>query len=272
MISTADAQNLLSNDGQVVDSSGNKIGKIGQVFLDDQSSEPAWVTVKTGMFGGAESFVPLAQGTMHGNDVSVPYTKDKVKGAPRVEDSQGHLEPAEEDELYAYYGVGGFEDAAQGREQGRGRDPKDEGEGRNTRRESSGPDAEASMTRSEEQLKVGTTTETAGKARLRKFIVTENVTKTVPVSHEEVRIEREPITEGDRGDATVGRDLSEEEQEVELKAERVVVDKEAVPVERVKLGTETVTENETVDEQVRKEQIEATDGTDPDEHTRDARR
>ncbi|WP_376714189.1 YsnF/AvaK domain-containing protein [Janibacter limosus] len=201
----------------------------------------------------------------------MPYTKDKVKGAPRVEDSRGHPEPAEEDELYAYYGVGGFEDAEQGREQGRGRDPKDEG--RNTRDDDTlGPDADASMTRSEEQLKVGTTTETAGKARLRKFIVTENVTKTVPVSHEEVRIEREPITEGDRGDATVGRDLSEEEQEVELKAERVVVDKEAVPVERVKLGTETVTENETVDEQVRREQIEATDGTDPDEHTRDARR
>ncbi|QOK22394.1 PRC and DUF2382 domain-containing protein [Janibacter indicus] len=270
MISTADAQNLLSNAGQVVDSDGDKIGKIGQVFLDDRSGEPAWVTVKTGMFGGAESFVPLTQGTMHGNDVSVPYTKDKVKGAPRVEDSQGHLEPAEEDELYAYYGLAGFENAAQGREQGRGQDPKDEG--RNTRRDSSGPDADASMTRSEEQLNVGTTTETAGKARLRKFIVTEHVTKTVPVSHEEVRIEREPITDADRGDAPVGRDLSEEEQEVELKAERVVVDKEAVPVERVKLGTETVTENETVDEQVRKEQIEATDGTDPDEHPRDARR
>ena len=90
MLSTADAQTLLSNDGQVVDSNGDKIGKIGQVFLDDQSSEPAWITVKAGMFGRAQSFVPLAEGTMHGNDVSVPYTKDKVKDAPRVEDSEGH--------------------------------------------------------------------------------------------------------------------------------------------------------------------------------------
>jgi uncharacterized protein (TIGR02271 family) len=87
------------------------------------------------------------------------------------------------------------------------------------------------------------------------------VTTTVPVSHEEVRIEREPITDANIGNALDGPAISEEEHEVVLHAERPVVAKEAVPVERVRLDTELVTEQETVTDTVRKEQIEAdTDG------------
>ena len=115
------------------------------------------------------------------------------------------------------------------------------------------------MTRSEEQLHVGTESVQAGRARLRKYVVTENVTQTVPVSHEEVRLEREPITEANRDAALDGPDITEEEHEVTLNAERPVVQKEAVPVERVRLGTETVTEQHEVNEQVRKEQIEEPD-------------
>ncbi len=80
---------------------------------------------------------------------------------------------------------------------------------------------------------------------------------TVPVTREEVRLEREPITEANRGQALDGPDISEEEHEVVLNKEQVVVQKEAVPVERVKLGKETVTEEQQVSEQVRKEEIEA---------------
>ena len=98
------------------------------------------------------------------------------------------------------------------------------------------------MTRSEERLQVGTQTREAGRARLRKYVVTENVTQTVPVSHEEVRIEREPITDANVGDATSGPAISEEEHEVVLHEERPVVAKEAVPVERVRLDKETVTD------------------------------
>jgi uncharacterized protein (TIGR02271 family) len=117
------------------------------------------------------------------------------------------------------------------------------------------------MTRSEEELTVGTRQREAGRARLRKYIVTEMVTKTVPVSHEEVRIEREPITDANRADALDGPAISEEEHEVVLHEDEVVVDKQAVAKERVRLGTETVTEDQQVSEEVRKEQIE-TDGTD----------
>ncbi|MGB3827245.1 MAG: YsnF/AvaK domain-containing protein, partial [Ornithinimicrobium sp.] len=120
------------------------------------------------------------------------------------------------------------------------------------------------MVRSEEQLQVGTERVETGKARLRKYVVTENVTTTVPVEREEVRLEREPITEDERGDVSVDGDLGDEEQQVTLSEERVVVDKETVPVERVSLDTQTVTEEQQVSEEVRKEQVETDvpDGTD----------
>lgn len=125
---------------------------------------------------------------------------------------------------------------------------------------------DAVMTRSEEQLRVGTEKVETGKARLREYVVTENVTTTVPVSHEEVRIEREPITEANGADAMTGADLTEGEHEIALTEERVVVDKETVPVERVRVNTDTVTEHENVSEDVRKERIEA------DSPTRDSDR
>ena len=115
------------------------------------------------------------------------------------------------------------------------------------------------MTRSEERLCVGTEQAEAGRVRLRKYVVTENVTQTVPVSHEEVRLEREPITDASRGQAMTGADITEEEHEVTLRAERPVVAKETVPVERVRLGKETVTQDQEVSETLRKEQIDDPD-------------
>jgi len=123
-------------------------------------------------------------------------------------------------------------------------------------RDTSGPTTDEAMTRSEERLQVGTEQREAGRARLRKHIVTEDVSTTVPVSHEEVTLEREPITEANRGDALSGGDLTEEEHEVTLTEQRAVTNKETVPVERVRLGTETVTDHEQVDETVRKEVID----------------
>jgi uncharacterized protein (TIGR02271 family) len=127
--------------------------------------------------------------------------------------------------------------------------------------DTSGPNTDQAMTRSEERLRVGTEQTEAGRARLRKYVVTENVTQTVPVSREEVRVEREPITEANRGDAVDGPGISEEEHEVTLHAERPVTQTETVPVERVRLGTETVTEQQEVGGEIRKEHIE-TDGVD----------
>jgi len=283
MITTNQVQDLLQNGGNVVNRDGSKIGGIGQVFLDDQSGEPEWVTVKTGLFGGAESFVPLASAEVRDNDIVVPFDKDKVKGAPRVQDADGHLDESEERELFSYYGVGG-----QGGHEGtRGTDThgtdthatgERTGEGftgdatRGVGHDTSGPNTDDAMTRSEERVDIGTEKVSTGKARLRKYVVTENVTKTVPVTHEEVRVEREPITDANRDEALSGGDLTSEEHEVELTEERVVVNKETVPVERVRLDKETVTAEQQVDEEVRKEQIETEGAADADRPGNGSRR
>jgi len=136
-------------------------------------------------------------------------------------------------------------------------DVKDTAVGRDT----SGLTTDDAMTRSEERLQVGTQQVETGRARLRKRIVTEQVSTTVPVTRDEVVVEREPITEANMPKAMDGPALSEEEHEVVLKAEQPVVTKETVPVERVKLGTQTVTEQQQVNETIRKEQIETEDPT-----------
>jgi uncharacterized protein (TIGR02271 family) len=262
MITTDQTQHLLSGGGNVVDRQGNKIGSIGQVYLDDTTEQPAWVTTKTGIFGGAESFVPLREAEVDGDDLRVPYDKDKVKDAPRIEDADAHLSEEEEATLYQYYGMGAeygtstYGDSDISSTRGAGND-------------ASGTNTDSAMTRSEEQLHVGTETREAGRARLRKYVVTENVTTTVPVSREEVRLEREPITDANRGDALAGADLTSEEHDVVLNEERVVVDKETVPVERVRVGKDTVTDEQQVDEQVRKEQIELDTDADTADSTRD---
>jgi uncharacterized protein (TIGR02271 family) len=269
VISTQDISSIIGSNA--VDADGDKLGKVGQVYLDDQTGRPEWATVSTGLFGTSETFVPLSDASVSGGTLRVPYQKAKVKDAPRVDADQGHLSPAEEDELYRYYGVGtgtadyadtttttgtaGYSETTTTTTGTAGYD--DTNRHGTVGHDTSGPTTDSAMTRSEEQLRVGTQQVEAGRARLRKYVVTEDVTTTVPVSHEEVRIEREPITDANVGDALDGPAISEEEHEVTLHAERPVVAKEAVPVERVRLDTETVTEQETVTDTVRKEQIEA---------------
>ena len=97
-------------------------------------------------------------------------------------------------------------------------------------------ETDEAMTRSEEELRVGTRRARPGRARLRKYVVTEQVTKTVPVSHEEVRVEREPITDANRRRGDVGRGYLRGEHEVVLHEEEPVVEKRIVPKERVRLG------------------------------------
>ncbi|HXH81025.1 PRC and DUF2382 domain-containing protein [Nocardioides sp.] len=266
MISTDQTQQLLTGGGNVVDNDGSKIGSIGQVYLDDQTGQPEWVTVKTGMFGGGESFVPLREAEVTGDDLRVPYSKDKVKDAPRIEDADSHLSETEEAELYRYYGVGGADYDTSN-------DTSAVASHGDTGHDTSGPDTDSAMTRSEEQLEVGTEKREAGRARLRKYVVTENVTTTVPVSHEEVRLEREPITDDNIDQATSGGDITSEEHDVVLTEERVVVNKETVPVERVRVDKETVTEHQEVSEEVRKEQIELDEnaGTTGDQDSDDRR-
>jgi uncharacterized protein (TIGR02271 family) len=265
MTTTEDLQNMEGRTA--VDKDGAKLGKIGQVYVDDQSGQPLWVTVSTGMFGTKESFAPLYGSRTDGDNLQLAVTKDMVKDAPGI-DPDGHLDGGDNEALYTYYeghlGNGSQDAPVQDQSQGYAGGTREDRPGRENvqGRDTSGPTTDDAMTRSEERLHVGTETAETGRARLRKHVVTENVTQTVPVSHEEVRLEREPITDDNRGQATSGEAISEEEHEVTLHAERPVTDKETVPVERVRLGTETVTEDHEVNETLRKEQIDHdTDGT-----------
>jgi uncharacterized protein (TIGR02271 family) len=247
-----------------IDADGDKIGTIEQVYLNDASGQPEWVTVKTGLFGNKESFAPLQGASDRGDDVQLAVTKDQVKGAPNV-DNDGHTDEGEQKALWDYYaGQLGWNTQSESSADYDYRSSNDDredlaGQPGIQGRDTSGKTTDDAMTRSEERLKVGTQQVEAGRAKLRKYIVTENVSQTVPLRHEEVRVEREPITEANIGDAMSGGDITEEEHEITLHAERPVVAKETVPVERVRLATQTVTENQEVTEQVRKEQIDDVD-------------
>ena len=244
----------------MVGSDGEKIGKISEIYDDPQTGRPEWATVSSGLFGTKSNFVPLAGASPAGEDVRAQVTKDQVKDAPGVE-ADGELSEQEESRLFEHYGVPYTQEGsttAEGQPNGAGSPRPAREEGADT----SGPTTDDAMTRSEEELRVGTRQTESGRARLRKYVVTENVTQTVPVSHEEVRIEREPITNANREQAMSGADISEEEHEVVLHAEEPVVEKDTVAKERVRMGTETVSEDREVSEEVRKEQID-TDGTRP---------
>ena len=247
----------------VYGSDGDKIGSVEQVYLADDTGTPVWATVRTGLFGTKESFVPLEGASFDGDRLTVSYDKSFVKDAPRI-DADGALTEEEEAELYRYYNLSGAASVSDGVDGSAGYADTTTGTGTtgvdtNVGRDTSGPTTDDAMTRSEEQLHVGTEQVTTGRARLRKHIVTERESVTVPVSHDEVRVVREPITDANVGSATAGPDLSEEEHEVVLTEDRVVAAKETVPVERVSLGTETVTEQQQVTEDVRHEEIEVDD-------------
>jgi len=431
MFTTEQIDRLLNQGANVLSEDGEKIGSIGQVFVDNVDGQPSWVTVRTGLFGMSESFVPLEGARTEGNDIVVPYSKDHVKDAPRI-DADRPLEPAEEDRLYQHYqldtgrtdteattdtagpgpgpertgapteqrgtapdrtaapaaaGTPGYDTNASTEQRGtapdrtaapaaagtpgygtsasteqRGTAPdrtaapaaaapseqretaapnrtgapvaagtagydtststeqRDAAPDRTTatgtsgydtaardrtaapteQREAAAPDRTAAptvaataaatgaggttaqrdtaqrdttaadRTQAPPAAGAGTTAQrdtaqrdtgaasATGRGRLRKYVTTEQVTKTVPVQREEVRIEREPITEENRDEAS-NRPDNDAEHDVILHEERVIVTKETVPVERVHIGTETVTENVTIKENVRKEHID-TDG------------
>lgn len=240
----------------MIGSDGEKIGKINEIYEDPQTGKPEWATVSSGLFGTKFNFVPLAGASPEGEDVRAQVTKDQVTDAPGVE-ADGELSEQEERRLFEHYNVpytSAGSTTAQGQPDKGQHDPSDRG---TVGRDVSGPETDEAMTRSEEELRVGTLQREAGRARLRKYVVTETVTKTVPVQREEVRIEREPITDANRDEALSGADISEEEHEVVLHEEEPVVEKRVVPKERVRLDKDTVSEQREVSEEVRKEQIDS---------------
>ena len=245
-----------------VDRDGDKIGKIEDVYLDQDTGQPEWLAISEGgLFGsGKIAFVPLAEATVQGDSVRVPYEKSQVQSAPRAE-ADGQLSQQEEAQLYRHYGLdygearseSGLPEGGTGGQVTAGGRPY--GDRETVGRDVSGPETDEAMTRSEEELRVGTQRREAGRVRLKKYGVTEQQTVRVPVEREEVRLEREPITEANVDQAMSGGDLTEEEHEVVLHEEQAVADKRVVPKERVRLDKDTIREEQQVSDEVRKEQI-----------------
>src|SRR5215218_6078531 len=149
------------------DANGDKIGSIEEIYLDAESNEPEWALVNTGLFGTKSTFVPLRDASEAEGTLRVPVDKGTVKDAPKV-DPDGELSQREEAELYRHYDI----ECSEARSD---TGPPEAGaRGRGTvGRDTSGPTTDRAMTRSEEELRVGKTERETGRARLRKYVVTE---------------------------------------------------------------------------------------------------
>jgi uncharacterized protein (TIGR02271 family) len=276
----ATTDEILSWRGQnLVDQDGDKVGKIEEIYLDAETNEPEWALVNTGLFGTKHTFVPLKEASAGSGGARVPYDKQQIKDAPTM-DADGQLSQQEEQQLYQYYGlgytesrsdsglpeggagVGTAETVTTGTTGGRSGDPTPDGSPGVVGNDVSGPETDDAMTRSEEELTVGKTERETGRVRLRKYIVGEQVSQTVPVRHETAHVEREPITDANRDAALSGGDLTEEEHEVTLRSEEAVAQKRVVPKERVRLDKDVEVTEEQVSDTVRKEQIDVEGDTD----------
>jgi stress response protein YsnF len=253
------------------DASGTKIGTVEHFYVDDRTGAPSWVAVTTGLFGTRQSIVPAVDATFADGGLRLPVAVEAVKTAPHL--TGDHLSPEDEAELRRHYGTG-LPSAAQPAPRAAAPAPA---EVRREPQADAGPtvqipaepppppaaDDRGGMVRSEEQLVVGTERVATTRARLVKYVVTEEVQITVPIRREEIRIEEVPIDAPDDGP---GESLLTEESpsttatsglpsEIILHTERPVVTVEVVPTERVRLRTELVHGQETVTEQVQREQI-----------------
>jgi stress response protein YsnF len=258
------------------DSSGDKIGTVEHFFSDDRTGAPTWVAISTGLFGTRHSVVPAVDATFADGALRLPVTVDAVKSAPHVADD--HLDPAAEMELRRHYGMTatGAEPAvaptvaavaaptpapSAAPTQEMQAVPAAPPAGPST---TAAPATDGAMTRSEEQLRVGTERIATTRARLVKYVVTEEVQITVPIRREEIRVEEVPLGVADvhPGESLLTADQAPSysaapglPDEIILHTERPVVTVEVVPTERVRLRTELVEGQETVSGQVQREQI-----------------
>lgn len=261
----------------VYDSDNKKLGTVGQIYLDGHTEEPKFVTVNTGLFGTKETFVPYDAASHTADGLTVPFTKDFIKDAPNIE-ADGPLSAEDQQRIFDYYesdsgGTGAHstgthdqgarsQGTAAGGAGAAGAPQTDAGPGRGGH-----VDSDAEVTAKEERLNVGTQQQEAGQARLRKRVRTEHETVEVPVEREELVVERENIDPDSPDARTTGGitdDADSAEETVTLHEERPVVDKETVATEKVNVGKRTVQDTETVEGDLRKEEIDVEGEERPD--------
>ncbi len=269
------------HDRLVIDIDGRQIGKIEETYNDEATGIPEWALVKTGGLGSRGQLVPLAGAVPSGEEVQVPVSKDQVNSAPEVAADED-LSEDEELRLLEHYGIAASPrwaastpqldraaelDATAPPPEVQTTQPNStHGELRvpppsDVAETGSAPDE--AVVRSEEELRIGVQRRERGRVRLRKYVVTEQVTTTIPVRREVVRVEHEPIVDEGRPGELQGPAQPEEEREVILHEEQPVVEKRVVPKERVRLRTDVVEDQREVTEELRKERID-TDAPEPE--------
>lgn len=218
---------------EVTGANGVKLGTVDNLYVDNDTDQPEWVAVKSGLFGTHVSLVPISKAQFDGTVLSVPFDKEQLKSAPHHHPNSD-LSPLAEKYLYNHYGMPYIPHSGSPAADSQHSKPEDQ---------TGQPGAHAR----------GTSGHTG---RLRKYWRTKNATKTVPVSREKVSLEREPGTEANRDDAMSGWVIVAEEHEVTLLGDKAVVVKETVVLERELLGIATAADEDTVSDAVRKEQID----------------
>ena len=218
--------------GQTVyDNAGEKIGSVEEIFYDPATQSPEWIGIGTGFFTTKRVLVPVEGAQVTDDGLMVAYAKDHVKDGPDVDEDE--LSAEHEAELRAHYGFGGGSDSAD-RSAGQRMNVEDQ-----------------AVTRSEEEIEVGKRSTEQGTARLRKWVETEPVALDVELRREVAHVTREPINEpvGDH-------EFVEEQVDVPLRAEKAVVQKQAVAKERVGIQKDVETETQTVQDELKKERVE----------------
>ncbi|MDQ3867138.1 MAG: PRC and DUF2382 domain-containing protein, partial [Actinomycetota bacterium] len=245
MHETIALEDLRSARGQpVYASDGAKIGKVEEIFLDEETGRPEWIGVGTGFLGSKRAVVPVAGMSRAEDGFRVPYTEDQVNETPDIDSDE--ISQETEARLYSIYGIEYSE-----RRSGTGL-PEDELAGGAVASETPrGFVGERDVVRSEEELEVGKRDVEAGRARLRKWVETEPVAMDVELQRETARVTREPIDE-----PVSGTEIGEEEVDVPLRAEQPVIEKQTVAKERVGLEKDVETKTETVSEELRKERVD----------------
>lgn len=183
-MSELDIDTVLQLRGATVrDRDGEKIGTLGDVFLDRETDRPAWVGVRTGLFGAKQSYVSLAAATVSGGEVQLPYEKELVKDAPHV-DPDVTLDPAEEEALYRHYGEAYA-------------DPGTATTGEPAVATGGLGDGDDVMIRSEEEIRLEPGERRPyERVRIKKVTVTEHVREVVPIRREVIQLEHEPAPSG----------------------------------------------------------------------------
>jgi uncharacterized protein (TIGR02271 family) len=220
----------------VYDNAGEKIGKVEEIYYDEQTRIPEWIGIGTGFFGTKRVLVPVKGAHASGDGLTLAYSKDHVKDSPDIDEDE--ISQETEANLASYYGLGYSESRSdtgltEGAPQGSTRDE------------------DQAVTRSEEEIEVGKREVDAGSARLRKWVETEPVALDVELRHEVARVTREPI-EQPVGD----HEFTEEQVELPLHKEKPVVQKQAVAKERVGLQKDVRSETETVQDELKKEHVD----------------